>query len=82
VDAVVPDLACTTLVGRESFPSIAVAPTRPNLREQTESRVRALALDEQVERYFLEALRPDQLTLALSALAQLEPEGPRDAQRV
>ncbi len=37
-------------------------------------RVRALALDSQVEQRFLEALQPDQLTLALSALAQLEQE--------
>jgi DNA invertase Pin-like site-specific DNA recombinase len=37
-------------------------------------RVRALALDAQVEQRFLEALRPDQLTLALAALAQLEQE--------
>jgi DNA invertase Pin-like site-specific DNA recombinase len=37
-------------------------------------RVRALALDRQVEERFLEALRPDHLTLALAALAQLEQE--------
>ncbi len=37
-------------------------------------QVRALALDAQVEQRFLEALRPDQLTLALAALAQLEQE--------
>ncbi|MDQ6662409.1 MAG: recombinase family protein, partial [Chloroflexota bacterium] len=37
-------------------------------------RVRALALDTQVERRFLEALRPDQVTLALAALAHLEQE--------
>ena len=36
--------------------------------------MRALALDAQVEQRFLEALRPDQLTLALAALAQLEQE--------
>jgi hypothetical protein len=36
--------------------------------------VRALALDRQVEERFLEALRPDHLTLALAALAQLEQE--------
>jgi Recombinase zinc beta ribbon domain len=36
--------------------------------------VRALALDTQVEQRFLEALQPDQLTLALAALAQLEQE--------
>jgi hypothetical protein len=36
--------------------------------------VRALALDRQVEQRFLEALRPDHLTLALAALAQLEQE--------
>jgi DNA invertase Pin-like site-specific DNA recombinase len=34
--------------------------------------VRAIALDTQVEQRFLEALRPDQLALALAALAQLE----------
>ena len=38
-------------------------------------RVRALALDRQVEERFLEALRPDHLALALAALAQLEQEG-------
>jgi len=37
-------------------------------------RVRALALDTRIEERFLEALRPDQVTLALSALAQLEQE--------
>jgi hypothetical protein len=37
-------------------------------------RVRALALDTQVEQRFLQALQPDQVTLALSALAQLEQE--------
>ena len=34
--------------------------------------VRAMALDTQVEHRFLEALHPDQLTLALAALAHLE----------
>ncbi len=37
-------------------------------------RVRALALDTQVEQRFLQALQPDQVTLALAALAQLEQE--------
>ncbi len=37
-------------------------------------RVRALALDTQVEQRFLVALQPDQLTLALAALGQLEQE--------
>jgi len=37
-------------------------------------RVRALALDGQVEQRFLQALQPDQVTLALAALAQLEQE--------
>jgi hypothetical protein len=36
--------------------------------------VRAIALDAQVEQRFLEAVRPDQLTLALAALAHLEQE--------
>jgi hypothetical protein len=36
--------------------------------------VRAIALDAQIEQRFLEALRPDQLTLALAALAQVEQE--------
>ncbi len=35
-------------------------------------QVRAIALDTQVEQRFLEALGPDQLTLALAALAHLE----------
>jgi len=37
-------------------------------------RVRALALDRRIEQRFLEALQPDQVTLALAALAQLEQE--------
>lgn len=36
--------------------------------------VRAIALDAQVEQRFLEALRPDQVTLALAALEHLEQE--------
>lgn len=36
--------------------------------------MRAIALDAQVEQRFLEALRPDQVALALAALAQLEQE--------
>src|SRR2546421_6298660 len=36
--------------------------------------VRAIALDTQVEQRFLEAVRPDQLTLAVAALAHLEQE--------
>src|SRR5438132_13867057 len=36
--------------------------------------VRAIALDTHVEQRFLEALRPDQVALALAALAQLEQE--------
>lgn len=36
--------------------------------------VRAIALDTQVEQHFLEALRPDQVTLALAALEHLEQE--------
>jgi hypothetical protein len=74
VDAVEPSCVCTTLVHRESSPSIAAAPTRASLGEQTESRVRAIALDAQIEQRFLEALRPDQLTLVLAALAQMEQE--------
>src|SRR5437588_12175621 len=37
-------------------------------------RVRALALDRQAQERFLQALQPDQVTLALAALAQLEQE--------
>lgn len=37
-------------------------------------QVRAIALDAQIEQRFLEALRPDQLTLALAALAQMDQE--------
>jgi Recombinase zinc beta ribbon domain len=43
-------------------------------------RVRALALDTQVEQRFLEALQPDQLAIALAALAQLEQEEQTDQQ--
>jgi len=55
-----------------NFPSSVVAPTRASLEEPTGNPVRAL--DAQVEQRFLEALQPDQLTLALAALAQLEQE--------
>jgi DNA invertase Pin-like site-specific DNA recombinase len=74
VGVVEPSYGCTTQVHKESFPSIGAAPTRASLGEQTESRVRAIALDAQIEQRFLEALRPDQLTLALAALAQMEQE--------
>jgi hypothetical protein len=74
VGGVEPYSTSITLVGRANGLSIAVVPTRASLEEQTGSRVRALALDRQVEERFLEALRPDQVTLALSALAQLEQE--------
>ena len=74
MDAAGPYCACTTLVRRESFLSIAAAPTRASLGAQTASPVRAMALDAQIEQRFLEALRPDQLTLALAALAQVEQE--------
>jgi hypothetical protein len=74
VDAAGPYCACTTLVRRERFLSIAAAPTRASLGAQTGSPVRAIALDAQREQRFLEALRPDQLTLALAALAQVEQE--------
>lgn len=36
--------------------------------------MRAIALDAQIEQRFLEALRPDQLTLALAALTHVEQE--------
>jgi DNA invertase Pin-like site-specific DNA recombinase len=39
---------------------------------KSRQEVRAIALDTQVEQRFLEALRPDQVTLALAALAHLE----------
>jgi hypothetical protein len=74
VGVVEPYYPCTTQVRRESCPSIVAAPTRASLGEQIGSPVRAIALDAQREQRFLEALRPDQLTLALAALAQMEQE--------
>ena len=65
---------CTIRGNRANGPSIGVVPTRASLEGQTGSRVRALALDTQVEERELSALQPDQVTLALSALRQLEQE--------
>jgi hypothetical protein len=65
---------CATRVRMESFPSTCVATTNASLEASAERRVRAIALDAQVEQRFLEALRPDQVALALAALAQLEQE--------
>ena len=65
---------CTTLAHRVNFLSIGVAQTRASLAERTGSLVRALALDTQVAERFLEALHPDQVALALAALAHLEQE--------
>jgi hypothetical protein len=58
----------------ESFPSTCVATTNASLEASAERRVRASALDAQVDQRFLEALRPNQVALALAALAQLEQE--------
>ncbi len=74
MDAVELSSICTIRASRANGLSIDVAPTRASLEEQTGSAVRALALDGQVEQRFLQALQPDQVTLALAALAQLEQE--------
>ena len=44
-------------------------------------RVRALALDTQIEERFLQALQPDQVTLALAALAHLEQQEQAESQQ-
>ena len=51
-----------------------VATTSASLEESTAKKCERMALDTQVEQRFLEALRPDQVALALAALAQLEQE--------
>lgn len=72
--AVGPCSTSITLVGRAHGPSSGVVPTRASLEAQTGNHVRALALERRIEQRFLEALQPDQVTLALAALAQLEQE--------
>src|SRR5438270_13428242 len=67
-----PCFTCTIRASRANGPSIGVVPTRASLEEQTGSRVRALALDRQAQERFLQALQPDQGTLALAALAPSE----------
>lgn len=65
---------CTTLAERREWPEYRCSADQSQFGGTDCQRVRALALDAQVEQRFLEALRPDQLTLALAALAQLEQE--------
>jgi len=61
-------------VERREFPVYRCSADQGQFGGTDCQQVRALALDTQVEQRFLEALRPDQLTLALAALAQLEQE--------
>ena len=68
-----PYSTCTIRESRANGLSIAVVPTRASLEEPTANAC-ALALDRQGEQRFLQALQPDQVTLALAALAQLEQE--------
>ena len=65
---------CTTLAERREFPEYRCSADQSQFGGTDCQRVRALALDTQVERRFLEALQPDQVTLALAALAHLEQE--------
>lgn len=65
---------CTTLAERREFPEYRCSAEQSQFGGTDGQRVRALALDTQIERRFLEALQPDQVTLALAALAHLEQE--------
>lgn len=72
--AVEPYSTCTILVERREWPEYRCSADQSQFGGTDCQRVRALALDRQVEERFLEALRPDHLTLALAALVQLEQE--------
>jgi hypothetical protein len=74
VGAVEPYSTCTILVERREWPEYRCSADQSQFGGTDCQRVRALALDRQVEERFLEVLRPDHLTLALAALAQLEQE--------
>jgi hypothetical protein len=69
-----PSSICTTPARRANFLSIGGVPRSRQFGGTDCQRVRALALDAQVEQRFLDALRPDQVALALAALAHLEQE--------
>jgi hypothetical protein len=69
-----PYCICTTRVGEENFPSIVVAPTRANLEERTVNTCARWLWIRRSNSGFWRRLSPDQLTLALAALAQLEQE--------
>jgi hypothetical protein len=56
------------------FPLYVCSNDQQQFGGQRCQEIRAIALDAQVEQRFLEALRPDQLELALAALGQLEQE--------
>ena len=56
------------------FPVYGCRYARQQLQHSHCQEVRALGLDEEIERIVLEALAPDQIVLALSALEQLEQE--------
>jgi hypothetical protein len=62
------------LVERREWPEYRCSADQSQFGGTDCQRVRALALDRQVEQRFLQALQPDQVTLALAALAQLEQE--------
>lgn len=65
---------CVPLVRTERFLSLCGATTNASSEENAERRGRAIALDAQVEQRFLQARPPDQVTLALAALAHVEQE--------
>jgi hypothetical protein len=81
VDAVEPYATCTILVERREWPEYRCSADQSQFGGTDCQRVRALALDRQVEERFLEALRPDHLTLARAALAQLEQEEQAESQQ-
>jgi hypothetical protein len=74
VGAVELSCMCTTLAERREFPEYRWSADQSQFGGTDCQRVRALAPDTQVEQRFLQALQPDQLTLALAALAHLEQE--------
>jgi hypothetical protein len=74
VGDVEPYSTCTILVERREWPEYRCSADQSQFGGTDCQRVRALALDAQVEQRFLQALQPDQVTLALAALAQLEQE--------
>src|SRR5258706_4994285 len=71
VDGVAHYSICATRVHTVNFQSTSAAMTSTSFWVHAERRVRAIALDTQVEQIFLEALRPDQLAVGLAARGQV-----------